>query len=57
MDYRELLMKYIEHIGEEEGITFIHGQPREGLFTPEEWAELKRLDIESKKYRLYPSKL
>lgn len=51
MDYRELLMKYIEHVGEEEGITFINRQPREGLFSDEEWAELERLELESDKYR------
>jgi hypothetical protein len=38
------------------GVTFIsdyHG-PREGLFTTEEWEELKRLDAESEKYMVKP---
>ena len=52
IDYRELLMKYIEHVGECEGVTFMSKchEPRTGLFTTEEWEELQRLDGESEKY-------
>lgn len=56
IDYRELLMKYIDHVGECEGITFIsdYHRPRAGLFTTEEWEELRRLDAESEKYMVKP---
>lgn len=43
IDYRMLLLKYIHHVGEEEGSTFITWLPPEH-FTPEERAELERLD-------------
>jgi len=44
-DYRQLLMKYIYHIGSAEGVTFLNY--RVSLFTEEEWQELQRLDEES----------
>ena len=46
MDYRELLQKYIRHVGFHEGISFLRDIDRDAsvLFTDEEWAELKRLD-------------
>lgn len=53
MDYRELLMKYIAHVGDCEGITYVHhiGQRSDSVkFTEDEKAELKRLDDESRKY-------
>jgi hypothetical protein len=46
VNYRELLKKYIDHVGEEEGVTFLHSRPA-GRFTDEEWAELQVLDAES----------
>lgn len=53
IDYRELLMKYIEHVGECEGITFIRGgrlQSSAVPFTDAEVEEMEKLDQESKKY-------
>jgi hypothetical protein len=45
MDYRELLKKYINHVGEEEGTTFLSwdGDDR---FTEAEWDELQALEAE-----------
>lgn len=40
IDYRSLLKKYIEHVGALEGVDFIEGNWRSGLFSDEEWAEL-----------------
>jgi len=48
--YRVLLRKYIDHVGECEGTTFITDRSRQRShqfaqieFTDEEWAELERL--------------
>ena len=52
MDYRELLMKYIAHVGACEGVTFIESD--RGLsphLTSDEWVELERLDQEARKYK------
>jgi len=46
MDYRALLVKYINHVGYEEGSTFLVHQGHEIEFTDEEWAELQVLDAE-----------
>lgn len=51
IDYEELLKKYMDHVGQCEGTTFIEGY-RNGsgygesdiVFTDEEWEELERLD-------------
>lgn len=47
MDYKALLIKYIQHVGECEGVTFIseryRGLPYPG-FTDEEFNELQVLD-------------
>ena len=53
MDHRELLMKYISHVGDCEGVTYLsdwslHFNPR--LFSAEETEELRRLEDESKKF-------
>ena len=45
--YRELLIKYIKHIGYVQGTSFIDGHEYE--FTDAEFAMLKELDIESMK--------
>jgi len=53
IDYKELLLKYIAHIGLMEGVTYINfdkppfheGRPK--YFSEEEWNELKKLDKES----------
>lgn len=49
VDYRKLLLKFIEHVNEHEGTTFLNPGDRssyEGMpeFTDEEWDELKRLE-------------
>lgn len=50
IDYKGLLQKYIEHVHECEGVTFIenrswplHASEGSTAFTKEEWAELERL--------------
>jgi hypothetical protein len=45
MDYRELLVKYMAHIGEQEGIYFL-GYLGKG-FSEEEKAELQKLSKEA----------
>jgi hypothetical protein len=42
IDYEALLEKYIEHVGECEGVTFVD-YPSDVQFTDEERAELRRL--------------
>lgn len=46
MDYRELLIKYIKHIEEFEGINYIHDTSNVN-FTQEELEELIRLEKEN----------
>jgi len=50
IDHRNLLKKYIEHVGVEEGSTFLHVResslPECVEFTDEEWDELKKLEYE-----------
>lgn len=47
IDYRTLLIKYIDHVGREEGTAFLDslagGRRRPGRFTDGEWAELNHL--------------
>ena len=43
MDYRDLLIKYIRHVADMEGVTFIDIRHRTGEMSPDEWAELERL--------------
>ena len=43
IDYRLLLLKYINLVGDAEGVTFIN-HADESNFTPEEITELKELD-------------
>jgi hypothetical protein len=55
VDYRVLLTKYITHVGETEGVTFIHGHIRKDgrgrysgvVFTPAEVAGLLECDAAS----------
>jgi hypothetical protein len=47
IDYRLLLLKYISHVGDYEGCTFIPTCSRPDEFTEQEWEELERLDLES----------
>lgn len=41
MDYRKLLKKYIEHVGEEEGTSFLNRKGK--MFTDDEWEELQEV--------------
>jgi hypothetical protein len=54
IDYRDLLMKYIAHVGHCESVDYIDDRKFQscspGLFTPEEAAELGNLSTESRKY-------
>lgn len=43
IDYRDLLKRYIGHVYESEGVSFLHWRPAGDLFTDEEWAELQAL--------------
>ena len=48
IDYRELLKKYIQHVGNTEGITFLADRYwNSNDFTREEWLELNRLNSEN----------
>lgn len=48
IDYKDLLWKYMSHVGEEEGITYLlyaEDHVREGSrFSPEELKALKEID-------------
>lgn len=48
--HRDLLKKYIQHVGECEGVDFLadHYRPMD-LFTDEEWAALKAVNKETTK--------
>jgi hypothetical protein len=47
-DYRTLLLKYINHVGECEGTTFLSDRWHDDrLFTDEEWSVMQQLDKES----------
>lgn len=48
IDYRKLLKKYITHVSECEGVTFINDWRRTVHFTNEEWDELELLDEEAR---------
>lgn len=45
MDYRELLIKYIQYIEKVEGVNYILTFDYPAEFTPEEWAELEALAL------------
>jgi hypothetical protein len=47
IDYRMLLRKYISHVGICEGVDFIDPDDHSTAFTPEEWAELRKLSKEA----------
>ena len=50
MDYKDLLIRYIAHIGDIEGVDFLN--PRNynpKLFTSEQYSELIKLSLESDK--------
>jgi len=43
IDYKELLRKYITHVGYSEGVTFLKYRD-ERLFSEDEWSVLQELD-------------
>ena len=45
IDYRLLLIKYIDHVGYHEGISYIGDKYGSDVFSPEEWEELKYLNL------------
>ncbi len=48
IDYKALLLKYINHVAENEGVTFIKDTWRnEDMFSKAEWDELVKLDDEA----------
>lgn len=51
MNYRELLLKYIRHVQECEGVTYIEFGDTNGFwhenFTAIEWAEMEKLEKEA----------
>lgn len=47
MDYKELLKKYINHVGDQEGIDFTD-RDKPDWFTDEEWKEL--IDVAKEAY-------
>jgi len=50
MNYRNLLIKYIQHVGACEGVSYLSPSWfNEPHFSKEEWEELQRLDAESDK--------
>lgn len=46
-NYRELIKKYMAHVGWCEGIDFIDSYGNSGCLTDEEFAELQKLSKES----------
>ena len=50
IDYRQLLSKYLDHVGDCEGVTFIHAIGGSKVaFSDEEIAELRTIEKETKK--------
>jgi hypothetical protein len=43
MDYKKLLMKYMNHVGYHEGVHFTGRAYESDIFTGEEWKEIQRL--------------
>jgi len=46
-DYRSLLVRYIRHVEDNEGVTFLAHWYYSELFTEEEWEEMKILAAEA----------
>ena len=53
LDYRDLLMRYINHVGETEGTEFLqdHHLDYNSLFSDVEKAELRRLRDEARAFK------
>lgn len=47
MDYRDLLIRYMAHVGEQEGTYFLGALKRSDTFTEEEVEEFKKLGDEA----------
>ena len=43
VDYRNLLYKYMAHVGDQEGTGFLTDGYKTDRFTNDEWAELQRI--------------
>lgn len=43
-DYKQLLLKYIQHVSQHEGISFLDEGYELEVFTPEEWKVMQELD-------------
>jgi hypothetical protein len=48
MDHRALLLKYMSHVLEQLGTTFIDTTSRSIAFSPEELAELRRIETQAR---------
>ena len=44
VDYKQLLWKYMNHVGEEEGVTYWQHDTAEGRFTDEEFEALQEIN-------------
>jgi hypothetical protein len=47
INYKDLLIKYINHVADNEGVTFIKDTWKSDDFNESEWAELVKLDKET----------
>jgi hypothetical protein len=51
IDYKHLLKKYMQHIIDEEGVSYIRNYFRNTeIFTEEEWQTLKQIEEEEEIY-------
>jgi hypothetical protein len=48
MNYRELLMKYMNHVGYHEGIDYTDDGYESDIFTGKEWEAIQRLSRQAK---------
>lgn len=48
-NYRRMLLWYIDHVGQCEGVSFLGDRYKPNDLTDDEWAELQELDQESQK--------
>jgi hypothetical protein len=44
IDYQQLLWKYLNHVGDEEGITYVHRESAKTRFSVEELAALEEIE-------------
>ena len=59
MDYKELLKKYMKHVGAREGASFVESElgDRSDFFSDEEWKEIRKIDEEiTKEYWGWPER-